>query len=125
MQTRTYQFYTTNAQANACNIQILAPGYIHGICWSVKTDGAADNMTWDAELSFQSASQLTVHNAQGVIDSIGGYNNLLTSGYAITDYNKNCMGIYIPVGVGQIVYMNTTHSFTSIWFRALMHVIER
>lgn len=123
MQTRTYQLYTALSQANAANIQIIAPGYIHGICWSAYMDATADNSALQAELSFQSASQLTVHNGLGIIDTIAVYANVGAAGSFRGDNNKTCMGMYIPVGIGMIIYLNTNAAGGIV--RACIHVIEK
>lgn len=124
MQTRTYQLYATTTQANAANVSIIAPGYIHAIIWSAYVDSNADNGNFQLELSFQSASQISTHNALGIIDAIAFYQNMVTSGFSESMVNKSTVGLYIPVGIGQIVYLNTAGAATGSW-KAIMHVIER
>lgn len=123
MQTRTYQLYTTLSQANAANVTIVAPGYIHAILWSATIVGITNAIACSAELSFQSSNQLTTHNALGVIDSIDANQNFVTSGMDIASVCHRIAGLYIPVGIGQIVYLNTNQSAGRI--KAVMHVIER
>lgn len=124
MQTRTYNFYTTSSQANAANIQILAPGYIHMICWSCNLNGTADNDNMIAELSFLSTLGMNTHNAPGIIDTVRLWQNFVTSGMDVAAVNKVCNGVYIPVAVGQIIYLNTSITGAAN-VQALMHVIER
>jgi hypothetical protein len=85
-----------------------------------------DNANLLAELSFQSASQLATHNALGVIDSSAIYLNVATAASMVRGHdNKVCMGMYIPVGIGQIIYMNTAGAGGVYSSKALIHVIEK
>lgn len=124
MQTRTYQFVTSTGQANAVNRRIIAPGYIHMVCWNLRINSVSDDVACAGELSFQSTSQLATDDGQGIIDACEIYQNILTSGFSIGSSNKVCSGLYIPVGVGQIVYLNTSIG-TGGQVKCLMHVIER
>lgn len=124
MQTRTYQLFASASQANAANVTIIAPGYIHGICWAAILNSVVDNDSLYAELSFQSVLQNTTNNATGIIDVLAIYNNFVTSGLSGGQVNKECMGMYIPVGIGQIIYLNTV-CVGAYGARALMHVIEK
>lgn len=125
MQTRTYNFYSAASQNNAASIQILAPGYIHMVCWSVGLNMIADNDGVTAELGFQSTLQSNTHNSIGLIDSVRTWINLLTSGAFNGHLTKVCSGLYIPVGVGQIVYLNTSIGAGAAQIQSIMHVIER
>lgn len=126
MQTRTYQLYSTSGQANAANRTIIAPGYISLIIWAIQFNSVTDNDYARAELSFQSISQHTVDNAMGVLDAIEAYSNFVTSGLSQPTYNKNTAGLYIPVGVGQILYMNTALGGSGAGsFKSIVHVIEK
>lgn len=123
MQTRTYQFYSTASQANATSRQIIAPGVIYGISWACYLDAAADSNALSAELSFQSASQMSTDNAQGVIDSIVAWANLGAAGFDISSIAKAIMGLYIPIQTGQLIYLNT--SITGAAFvKAILYVSE-
>jgi len=124
MQTRTYQLWTNAIQANAANVSILAPGYIHGICWSNYIDSTLDNSNLLAELSFQSTGQQGTHNALGVIDTFAAWQNMGAAGMVPAGYNKVCMGMYIPVGIGQIIYLNTSGTAGSTC-RVLIQILEK
>jgi len=125
MQTRTYQLITQISQANAANITIIAPGYIHGVCWAGFLTSQTDNDSVQAELSFQNASQIGVHNALGVIDTVSLFCNVAgATGLAYPRLDKVCMGMYMPVGIGQVIYLNTSIVGGGT-VKALLHVIER
>lgn len=124
MQTRTYNFYTTLSQNAAASIRIVAPGYIHMVCWAVAWDVVADNVAIIAELCMQSVLQSSTHDSPGIIDTVRGYSNLGAAGATITNFNKVCNGLYIPVGVGQNIYLNTSLAGTAS-IQAVMHVMER
>jgi hypothetical protein len=84
----------------------------------------ANNDQVHAELSFQQTSQVTTDDAQGIIDAVAGWNNLVTSGMSFAHLNKVCNGLYVPVGVGQIVYLNTSITGAA-QVKVIMHVMER
>lgn len=125
MQTRTYQLVTSISQANACNVTIIAPGYIHGVCWTLWCTAETDNAHVQAELSFQNASQLQTHNALGVIDAAAVWTSVVgAAGVAYSQENKACLGMYMPVGIGQVVYLNTSIVGAGT-VKAVIHIIEK
>lgn len=117
---RTYQLYANLSQANAANVQILKSGRIKSVTWVVYLDGTADNNSVTAELSFQSASQLTTNNAQGVISACTQYINVGAAGNAVTGINFQDF-TDIPVQTGEIIYINTAISGSSA-VKVLVHV---
>jgi hypothetical protein len=123
MQTRVYQFYATTFQANAANRQILNNGVIVGVTWACALNSVTDDQELGAELSFQAASGLTTDNAQGIIDAVEIYANVLTSGIYNGSVCKSCFGIVIPVQIGQLVYLNTAGAGANKT-KALMYVLE-
>lgn len=123
MQTRTYQIYTAAAQSNAASALIIASGILTAVCWTVHSTNATDATNSISELSFMNAGQQTVDGAQGVIDHFTYYQKFTTSGFAQTAAFKQCMGLYIPVAVGQRIYLNTSGNALPI--RVLLLVQER
>lgn len=125
MQTRCYQYYTTLSQANAASIQIVNPGWITGVKWSAFIDSLADNSTVQAELSFQSNSNLATHNPVGVIDTIASQQNVQAApvGQSTTGVNQQTSGLMIPVAAGNIVYLNTTLTGGAV--KVILQVLEQ
>lgn len=123
MQTRTYQFFGTASQANLANRQIIAPGIIYGITWGMYLSSSANGANILAELSFQSASQVSTDNAQGVIDFCTLFLNAAATGTTESQINKTITGLYIPVQIGQLIYLNTSLSGTAA-VKALIYVSE-
>lgn len=126
MQTRTYQFWTQASQANAASITIVNPGWIVCVKWASYLDSVADNSYLQAELSFQSSSQIATHNALGVIDTIAQFQNVQASpvGQSTTGVNQCSEALRIPVLPGNILYLNTSNSGTAT-IKCLMVVMEQ
>lgn len=122
---RIYQFYTTSSQANAASIQMLRRGRIVAVTWVVSQDGATDNTSVQAELSFQSSSMFSTHNAQGVISACyAAWINAIAAGTHNGSLNFLHAVLNIPVNVLDTVYLNTSITVGAATIKALMHVEE-
>jgi len=114
VQTRPYQFYTTANQANAVNRQIISPGVLYAVAWSVQFNSIVDNDSLLAELSFSSTSQVNTDNAQGVISACSAWTNFLTSGLSQGGINFAQSGLYFPVFAGQLLYLNLVNAAAAV-----------
>lgn len=125
MLTRNYQIYGTSGTANSANVQILEAGVITSVSWDIFGNSITDNDAIYGELSFQSTSQLTTNNAQNIISTISGFTNLVTSGMTVFSLQKVDLGLYIPVGIGVVVYMNLNINNAVLGVKAIVRVTQK
>jgi len=105
---RSYKFYgTTAATSNAlAQIQVLAGARIKSVRWRIGVDAITDGGMFYVELSTQGVGQPTINNPSGIISCMRVCANFVTSGLDLSGLCQQDL-IDCPVGLGQILYLNT------------------
>lgn len=119
---RLYQFVAT--ATGALGVQMLSAGSIACVLWNIRQGTYATGDGCTAELSMQGSSQWSIHNPVGIISFINSLVHQGTNvGYYGADRWEMHNGLYCPVKVGDIVYLNSVITNTCT-VKALLHVQE-
>lgn len=124
---RTYQLLATVTGPNAANVQVWKPGRIVAVSWSSQSNSVADGGRIAGELSFQSGTQITTNDAQGIISHYEGFflKAVTAVGQFSTHDNFFVGGLDIPTGVaGSFIYLHTLFAGTGTLI-AVVHCLER
>lgn len=88
---------------------MVTKGDIVAVQWYLETTTSANGDGWLAELSYSNTNQTLVNNPTGII-SIAGMRivNQTGVGFGSTAQQLFDAGLRMPVGVGDLVYVNVT-----------------